>query len=131
MEGKVVTRCGVRVLRKGKVVHVGVLDSLRRVKEIVKEVRFGKVIYPFGLRSRSSFLHERIWFLFSLFGYLKSFVVWLRQVNAGLECGIGVEDFDDWEEGDRIEAFNTVEKRRTLEEASASIAAALEGGVGL
>ena len=37
-EGKIVTGCGVRVLRKGKVVHVGVLDSLRRVKEIVKEV---------------------------------------------------------------------------------------------
>lgn len=37
-DGKVVTGCGVRVLRKGKVVHVGVLDSLRRVKEIVKEV---------------------------------------------------------------------------------------------
>ncbi|EXB27055.1 Translation initiation factor IF-2 [Morus notabilis] len=89
MEGKVVTGCGIRVLRKGKVVHVGVLDSLRRVKEIVKEV------------------------------------------STGLECGIGVEDFNDWEEGDTIEAFNTVEKRRTLEEASASMAAALEGGVGL
>lgn len=38
MDGKVVTDCGIRVLRKGKVVHVGVLDSLRRVKEIVKEV---------------------------------------------------------------------------------------------
>jgi hypothetical protein len=48
------------------------------------------------------------------------------QVNAGLECGIGAEDYDDWEEGDTIEAFNTVEKKRTLEEASASMAAALE-----
>ncbi|POO03233.1 Translation initiation factor aIF-2, bacterial-like [Trema orientale] len=84
-DGKIITGCGVRVLRKGKVVHVGVLDSLRRVKEIVKEV------------------------------------------NTGLECGIGVEDFNDWEEGDTVEAFNTVEKRRTLEEASASIAEALEG----
>ncbi|KAF4386599.1 hypothetical protein F8388_006554 [Cannabis sativa] len=84
-DGKVVTGCGIRVLRRGKVVHEGVLDSLRRVKEIVKEV------------------------------------------NAGLECGIGMEDFDDWEEGDTIEAFNTVEKRRTLEEASASISEALEG----
>lgn len=52
-------------------------------------------------------------------------------MSTGLECGIGVEDFNDWEEGDTIEAFNTVEKRRTLEEASASMAAALEGGVGL
>ncbi|GFP78705.1 translation initiation factor if-2 chloroplastic [Phtheirospermum japonicum] len=47
-------------------------------------------------------------------------------VSAGLECGIGIDEFDDWEEGDSIEAFNSVQKRRTLEEASASISAALE-----
>jgi translation initiation factor IF-2 len=38
MDGKVVKGCGIRVIRKGKVVYVGILDSLRRVKEIVKEV---------------------------------------------------------------------------------------------
>ena len=55
-----------------------------------------------------------------------------EQVNAGLECGLGLEDFDDWEEGDILEAFNTIEKKRTLEEASASMAAAVEGvGVAL
>lgn len=37
-EGKLVKGCGIRVRRKGKEVHVGVLDSLRRVKEMVKEV---------------------------------------------------------------------------------------------
>jgi len=43
-----------------------------------------------------------------------------------------LEDFDDWEEGDILEAFNTIEKKRTLEEASASMAAAVEGvGVAL
>ncbi|KAL7143519.1 hypothetical protein ABFS83_08G196300 [Erythranthe nasuta] len=83
-EGKIVKDCGIRVLRKGKEVHVGVLGSLRRVKELVKEV------------------------------------------NAGLECGIGIEEFDEWEEGDTIEAFNSVQKRRKLEEASASMSAALE-----
>ncbi|KAL0362596.1 UNVERIFIED_CONTAM: Translation initiation factor IF-2, chloroplastic [Sesamum calycinum] len=80
-EGKIVKDCGIRVLRKGKEVHVGVLGSLRRVKEMV---------------------------------------------NAGLECGIGIEEFGDWEEGDIIEAFNTVQKKRTLEEASASMSAAIE-----
>ncbi|OIW11638.1 hypothetical protein TanjilG_24844 [Lupinus angustifolius] len=84
-DGKITKGCGIRVIRKGKVIHVGLLDSLRRVKEIVKEV------------------------------------------NIGLECGIGLEDYDDWEEGDRIEAFNKVQKKRTLEEASASMAAAVEG----
>ncbi|KAG4214021.1 hypothetical protein ERO13_A01G095300v2 [Gossypium hirsutum] len=84
-EGKIVDGCGICVIRNGRTVHVGVLDSLRRVKEIVKEV------------------------------------------NAGLECGMGVEDYDQWQEGDILEAFNTVQKKRTLEEASASMAAALEG----
>ncbi|CAK8534802.1 unnamed protein product [Lathyrus sativus] len=84
-DGKLTKGCGIQVVRKGKVVHVGTLDSLRRVKEIVKEV------------------------------------------NAGLECGLALDDFDEWEEGDILEAFNTIEKRRTLEEASASMAAAVEG----
>ncbi|XP_062185769.1 translation initiation factor IF-2, chloroplastic-like [Phragmites australis] len=82
--GKVVQDCNVRVIRKGKEVYVGTLDSLRRVKETIKEV------------------------------------------GAGLECGIGVDDFDEWEEGDVIEAFNTVKKSRTLEEASATVTAALK-----
>lgn len=84
-EGKLVKGCGIRVIRDGKTVHVGVLDSLRRVKENVKEV------------------------------------------NAGLECGVGAADYDDWEEGDIIEAFNSIQRKRTLEEASASMASALEG----
>ncbi|KAI3769428.1 hypothetical protein L6452_00530 [Arctium lappa] len=87
-EGKVTKDCGVRVLRKGKTVFVGVLDSLRRIKEDVKEV------------------------------------------NAGLECGIGVDDFNEWEEGDVIETFNSIQKRRTLEEASVTMAAAFkEAGI--
>ncbi|XP_068654010.1 translation initiation factor IF-2, chloroplastic-like [Aristolochia californica] len=82
-EGKVVNGCGLQVVRNRKTVYTGTLDSLRRVKELVKEV------------------------------------------GSGLECGIGVDDYNDWEEGDIIETFNTVKKQRTLEEASASVAAAL------
>lgn len=58
---------------------------------------------------------------------LAHFFLHPEQVNAGLECGIGLEDYDDWEEGDILEAFNTVQKKRTLEEASASMVAAVEG----
>ncbi|KAL1820830.1 hypothetical protein ACET3Z_015699 [Daucus carota] len=83
-EGKVVKDCGIRVCRKGKTVFVGALNSLRRIKETV------------------------------------------REVSAGLECGIGIDGFNDWEAGDTLEAFNTVQKHRTLEEASASMATALE-----
>ncbi|PSS16053.1 Translation initiation factor IF-2 like [Actinidia chinensis var. chinensis] len=84
-EGKFVKDSGIRVLRKGKTVHVGNLSSLRRVKEMVKEV------------------------------------------NAGLECGIGMDDFDNWEVGHTLEAFITVQKKRTLEEASATMEAAFAG----
>ncbi|MCA1993515.1 MAG: translation initiation factor IF-2 [Coleofasciculus sp. S288] len=37
-----------------------------------------------------------------------------REVNAGYECGIGVNKFNDWTEGDIIETFQMVTKRRTL-----------------
>eukprot|EP01018_Ginkgo_biloba_P016662 Gb_26690 [translate_table: standard] len=82
-EGKVVKGCGIRVVHNGKAVHKGTLDSLRRVKEAV------------------------------------------REVSAGLECGIGLRNFDDWDVGDTIEAFNSVAKQRTLEEASVTMAAAV------
>ncbi|MBD3880570.1 translation initiation factor IF-2 [Phormidium tenue FACHB-886] len=37
-----------------------------------------------------------------------------REVNAGYECGVGVDSFKNWVEGDIIEAFRLVTKRRTL-----------------
>jgi len=70
--GKVVRNCNIRVLRGREVVYQGFLDSLKRVKDDVKEV------------------------------------------NAGFECGIGVNSFNDWQEGDIIESYRMVTKRRTL-----------------
>ncbi|MBE9224680.1 translation initiation factor IF-2 [Phormidium sp. LEGE 05292] len=37
-----------------------------------------------------------------------------REVNAGFECGVGIDKFNDWQEGDIIEAYRMVTKRRTL-----------------
>lgn len=37
-----------------------------------------------------------------------------REVNAGYECGIGSNKFNDWQEGDIIEAYDMTFKRRTL-----------------
>ncbi len=37
-----------------------------------------------------------------------------REVNAGYECGIGVDKFNDWAEGDLIEVYEMQVKRRTL-----------------
>ncbi|MFN3361251.1 MAG: translation initiation factor IF-2, partial [Pseudanabaenaceae cyanobacterium] len=72
LSGKLVRNCNLRVLRKGKVIHEGFLDSLRRMKDDVKEVA------------------------------------------SGFECGVSVNKYADWQEGDIIEAFRMVTKRRTL-----------------
>lgn len=37
-----------------------------------------------------------------------------KEVNAGFECGIAVGGFNDWKEGDIINAFRLVSQRRTL-----------------
>jgi translation initiation factor IF-2 len=70
--GKMLRNCKLRVHRGSKVIYEGTLDSLKRMKDDVKEV------------------------------------------NAGYECGIAVDKFNDWVEGDIIEAYQMVTKRRTL-----------------
>ncbi|HBB32114.1 MAG TPA: translation initiation factor IF-2 [Cyanobacteria bacterium UBA8803] len=72
ISGKAIRNCKVRVRRGGKVIYEGILDSLKRMKEDV------------------------------------------REVNAGYECGIGIDKFNDWVEGDQIETYQMVTKRRTL-----------------
>jgi translation initiation factor IF-2 len=72
LSGKVVRNCKLRVRRGGKVIYEGTLDSLKRMKDDV------------------------------------------REVNAGYECGIAVDKFNDWVEGDIIETYQMVTKRRTL-----------------
>lgn len=70
--GKVVRNRMLRVKRGSKTIYEGPLDSLKRIKEDV------------------------------------------REVNSGYECGIGVDKFSTWKEGDIIEAYEMVFKRRTL-----------------
>ena len=38
----------------------------------------------------------------------------VKEVNTGFECGIGCDKFSSWNEGDIIEAFKFVTKKRTL-----------------
>jgi translation initiation factor IF-2 len=37
-----------------------------------------------------------------------------KEVASGFECGIGIDNFSDWKEGDIIDAFKMITKRRTL-----------------
>lgn len=70
--GKLQRNCSLRVIRSDKVIFEGILDSLKRSKDDVKEV------------------------------------------NTGFECGVGCDKFSSWIEGDIIEAFKFVTKKRTL-----------------
>ena len=52
---------------------------------------------------------------------LKRFKDDVKEVREGLECGIGIENFNDLKVGDRIESFRMEEVKRTLQpEAAAS-----------
>ncbi|MBQ4847511.1 translation initiation factor IF-2 [Pseudoalteromonas sp. MMG013] len=71
-EGIVKRSAPIRVLRENVVIYEGELESLRRFKDDVQEVR------------------------------------------NGMECGIGVKNYNDVKVGDQIEVFETVEVQRTL-----------------
>ncbi len=51
---------------------------------------------------------------------LKRFKDDAKEVKEGLECGIGVENFNDIKVGDRIEAFRVEEVKRTLAASAAA-----------
>ncbi len=73
VEGVVRRNNPIRVLRDNTVIFTGELESLRRYKDDVQEVR------------------------------------------QGMECGIGVKDYNDVRIGDLIECFDRVEVKRTLD----------------
>ncbi|MFT2110739.1 translation initiation factor IF-2 [Marinomonas sp. 2405UD68-3] len=72
LDGTVYRNKQIRVLRDNVVIYEGELESLRRFKDAVNDVR------------------------------------------QGMECGIGVKNYNDVKEGDKIEVFETIEVARTL-----------------
>ena len=71
-EGFVKKDLPIRVLRENVVIYEGQLESLRRFKDDVKDVK------------------------------------------SGMECGIGVKDYNDVKDGDQIEVFERIEVKRKL-----------------
>ena len=51
----------------------------------------------------------------------------VREVSAGFECGLLIEDFNDVKEGDEIEAYELREVARTSQSAAAPPAGVLAG----
>ncbi|WJG11038.1 translation initiation factor IF-2 [Aliiglaciecola sp. LCG003] len=71
-EGNIKRSAPIRVLRENVVIYEGELESLRRFKDDVQEVR------------------------------------------NGMECGIGVKNYNDVKVGDQIEVFETIEVKREI-----------------
>ncbi|MCG3209992.1 MAG: Translation initiation factor IF-2 [Anaerolineae bacterium] len=88
---KVIGRAEVRAVfkigRKGNVAGSFILDGQITRNSMAKVIRNGKELHTGKLSS------------------LKRFTEDVREVATGFECGIGVEGFDDFKEGDIIEAF--------------------------
>jgi translation initiation factor IF-2 len=57
------------------------------------------------------------------FSSLKRFKDDVKEVREGLECGIGIENFNDLKVGDRVESFRLEEIKRTLEPSASAGAA--------
>ena len=93
---------------RGKNINAGcvVTDGQLMKKDSVVEV----------YRGRKTLVHE------GPLSSLRRFKDDVDKVDEGLECGIGCDGFWEWEEGDRVECFELVEKTLTLEESKADVA---------
>ncbi|MFS8904434.1 translation initiation factor IF-2 [Synechococcus sp. H60.4] len=83
-------------ISRGAVAGSYVLSGKVQRNALVRVRRKGEVVYEGRLDS------------------LKRFKDDVREVAAGFECGIGIEKFHAWQEGDIIEVYQMVTKRRTL-----------------
>jgi translation initiation factor IF-2 len=113
MEGKIKAvmekvECGAAEVKatfgKGKSIIGGCLVTQGRlVRGGLIEVRRGrkKLVYEGELSSLRRFKDE------------------VKIVEEGVECGVGCNEFWEWEEGDKITCFELVEKTLTLEESHA------------
>ncbi|HET9515027.1 MAG TPA: translation initiation factor IF-2 [Gemmatimonadales bacterium] len=81
----------------GCMVRHGIISRTSKVRV----VRDGTAVYTGGLSS------------------LKRFKDDVKEVREGLECGIGIENYNDLKVGDRIESFRVEAVKRTLESSSA------------
>ena len=84
------------VTRVGRVAGCRVLDGAARAASRARVVREGEILHDGRLRSLRRFKDEA------------------QEVRAGSECGISLENFQDFRAGDRLEFYEVREVRRTL-----------------
>ena len=86
-----------KVSKVGTIAGCSVRSGVIQRTAKARVIRDGTVVYTGGLAS------------------LKRFKDDVREVREGLECGIGIENFNDLKVGDRIESFRMEEVKRTLQ----------------
>jgi translation initiation factor IF-2 len=100
VQGRAEVRETFRIIKLGTVAGCHVTDGKIPRSAKVKLVRGGVVLYDGKIAS------------------LKRFKDDAKEVREGLDCGIGIENFNDIKVGDRIEAFLLEEVKRTLAESA-------------
>ena len=95
-QGRIEIKKVFKVSKVGNVAGCVVIDGKVKSDSNIRILRDNVVIYEGKLAS------------------LKRFKDDAKEVVAGQECGIGVENFNDIKEGDVVEAFEMVEIKRTL-----------------
>ncbi len=91
IDGHAEVRAIFRV-RGGRIAGCMVTDGLVRRNSLARVMRDGEMIHESRVSSLRRFTED------------------VREVQNGLECGIGVEKFDTFKEGDTIEAFHTEQR---------------------
>ena len=95
-QGRIEIKKVFKVSKVGNVAGCVVIDGKVKSDSNIRILRDNVVIYEGKLAS------------------LKRFKDDTKEVVAGQECGLGVENFNDIKEGDVVEAFEMVEIKRTL-----------------
>jgi translation initiation factor IF-2 len=100
IDGDAEVRQLFKVAKIGVIAGCGVRTGIITREGRVRVIRNGSQIYDGKLSSLRRFKDD------------------VREVRAGFECGIGIENFNDLKVGDIIEAYRTEEHARTLSPAS-------------
>jgi translation initiation factor IF-2 len=100
IDGDAEVRQLFKVAKIGVIAGCSVRNGVITREGRVRVVRDGKQIYDGRLSSLRRFKDD------------------VREVRAGFECGIGIENYNDLKVGDIIEAYRTEEHARTLTAAS-------------
>jgi translation initiation factor IF-2 len=99
-----------KIPKVGIIAGCHVTEGVMRRNASVRLVRDGVVVYTGKIAS------------------LKRFKEDVREVEAGYECGIGVENYNDLKAGDVLEAFEIIKKAKTLQGSVADVGAKAKEG---